>query len=194
MLLAGVDLSASSRKPTYISLLDEDLRAGILSASEDSEIIEVLREAKPSIVGIDAPLSLPLKGGVRGCERILASLGVRFFPPMIPSMAALTRRGIRLRSALEALGFVVIEVYPGGSQDLLCIPRKKSLSRLREGLEGLGVRLPPGRLSGDALDAVTAAYTVFLYSSGDYLRITSEDCSLVLPLPRCLPRSPTRRY
>ncbi len=194
MLFAGVDLSASLRKPTYISLLDENLTARIFSAPGDSEIIETLQEAKPCIVGIDAPLSLPRKGRIRGCERVLASLGVRFFPPTIPSMTSLTQRGIKLRSALEALGFIVVEVYPGGSQDLLCLPRKKSLSSLREGLEALGIRLPSGKLNGDALDAVTAAYTVFLYSKGEYLRITSDDCSLVLPIPRCLPRSPTRQY
>jgi hypothetical protein len=40
-------------------------------------------------------------------------------------MRKLTSRGIRLREILEAKGFCVIEVYPGGAQDVLGLARKQ---------------------------------------------------------------------
>jgi len=195
MWFAGVDLSSSEKKPTYVALLDENLTAKVFELSTDEEILEAVSSARPMYTGIDAPLSLPSKSRIRGCEKVLISLGIRFFPPTMPSMLSLTLRGMRLRMQLKEAGLSILEVYPGGSQDVLCLPRsKRSLAGLEHGLRALGVKLPVGRLTGDALDAVTAAYTAFLYWRGDCLRLASEDCSLVLPIPRCLPRIPTRRH
>jgi predicted RNase H-like nuclease len=52
----------------------------------------------------------------------------------------------------------VVEVYPGAAQDLWKIGRKQDgLSKLRKGLQRLGIKGLHQEMSGDELDAVTAA-------------------------------------
>ena len=98
----------------------------------------------------------------------------------------LTKRGIRIKELLEKAGLNVIEVYPGGAQDVLGIPRKsRGLEELRRGLEELGIRgLGPG-MTGDELDAVTAAYVGMLYVRGDYTALGDPDEGLIImpPIP-----------
>jgi predicted nuclease with RNAse H fold len=73
-------------------------------------------------------------------------------------MRLLTKRGIRLKRTLTARGYAVIEVYPGAAQDIWRTGRKQDgLSKLRKGIEKLGVKGLHEEMSGDELDAVTAA-------------------------------------
>ncbi len=61
-------------------------------------------------------------------------------------------------------GFRVIEVYPGGAQDVLGIPRKQQgLDKLRIGLEGLGIKGLGNGMSDHELDAVTCAFVGKLF-------------------------------
>ncbi|MEZ0346635.1 MAG: DUF429 domain-containing protein [Infirmifilum sp.] len=195
MFFGGLDLTAGEVKASYLAFLDLELRARVLKLYTDEEILNNITRQEVYAMGIDSPLSFPKQARERGCERMLRELGIKFFPPVLPAMEKLTKRGMKLAATLEKAGIRVLEVYPGGTQDLLCIPRKKaSLVGLKEGLERLGIKFVDAKLNGDALDAVTAAYTVYLYWRGDYLRLKSGDCELILPVPRCLPRIPSRRY
>lgn len=193
MLSLGVDLAGSERRPTGLCLLDRELNARVWVAYTDSEILEAARATRPDVVAVDAPLSLPRgrrsledAGGphLRECDRALLELGIRFFPVTLGPMRLLTARGMRLKGLLEAEGLKVIEVYPGGAQDLLGIPRKtRGLELLREGLERLGVKgLRPG-MSGDELDAVTAAYVGLLYLRGEAVALGGGDGAIVMPRP-----------
>jgi len=79
----------------------------------------------------------------------------------------------------------VIESYPGATQDLLKIPRKKtSVARLRAGLAGTGIRIRSGgdRITHDELDALTAALAGYFYLAGWYEAVgnPTEGC-LILP-------------
>jgi hypothetical protein len=96
----------------------------------------------------------------------------------------MTLRGIALRERLEREGYEVVEVYPGMSQDVMGIPRKRSgLDGLRRGLKRAGVRgLPRRRISHDELDAVTCALTAQLYLEGH-----TEAMGPGLPVPLVLP-------
>jgi predicted nuclease with RNAse H fold len=70
----------------------------------------------------------------------------------------LTERGIRLKKAFTSRGYTVIEVYPGAAQDIWKTGRKQDgLLRLRKGLQRLGVKGLHKKMTGDELDAVTAA-------------------------------------
>ncbi len=61
----------------------------------------------------------------------------------------------------------MVEIYPGGAQDVLGLPRvKHSLIELRQGLKRLGITGLKESLSPHELDAVTAAYVGFLYMRG----------------------------
>ena len=102
--------------------------------------------------------------------------------PLLPSMVALTMRGIALRAALQEEGFDVIEAFPGAAQDVLGLPRKQtSKESLAVGLRCLGIH-PLTTLDGDMLDAVTAACVGHCYLSGSYEAIGSNtDVQLINP-------------
>lgn len=184
-LFVGLDLSASPKKKTAYAVLDrrKNLRSyGFLKT--DEEIVGYIEDVKPEVVAIDAPLTLPMRGRMRECDRALRKLGIRVFPPLMRGMKELTLRGIALSRTLRELGFSVIEVFPGGAQDVLGIPRKsRGLEKLYRGLLRLGLNLGEMRLDPDLLDAVTAAYTALMYFNKRYIVVVSGDCEIFFPLP-----------
>jgi len=184
-------LAGSERRGTGMCLLDESLTAKVWVVYGDEEIIRDAERLRPDIVAIDAPLTIP-KGRssiddrsgphFRECDLMLKRMGIKFFPVTLGPMRMLTKRGVRLKERLTALGLRVVEVYPGGAQDVLGIPRKsKGLEALRRGLEALGIRMPLGSLSGDELDAITAAYVGLLYLKGEAEVLKGVDGAIVMP-------------
>lgn len=185
MKVMGIDLSASERRDSGVCLMD-NLRVRTFRAKRDEEIIALVRKFRPKLVAIDAPLSLPLSNeGLRQCDRELLKRGVRVFPVNFRAMKQLTERGIRLKALLEAEGFKVIEVFPGGAQDVLGLPRKRNnLAGLREGLRQLGLRGVKPDATHDEIDAVTAAYVGWLYLNGLAELISDgQGGGIVMPLP-----------
>lgn len=144
--------------------------------TSDSEIASDVKEQKPNIVAIDAPLSIPSgrtslndRTGphLRACDRELLMMKIRFFPITLGPMRSLTARGISLKNQLDSQGFEVIEVYPGAAQDLMGIPRKQvGLGHLKNGLSSLGIKEILSGATGDELDAITAAYVGLLVLLG----------------------------
>jgi len=190
----GIDLAGSPRRPTGMCILDASLVARTWVAYSDSEILEAADRLRPDVVAVDAPLTLPKgrrsledAGGphLRECDRALLRMGIKFFPVTLGPMRMLTARGMRLRRMLEEMGLEVIEVYPGGAQDVLGIPRKsRGLDELRRGLESLGIKGLSKGMTGDELDAVTAAYVGLLYLRGEAVVLGGEDGAIVMPRPR----------
>lgn len=191
-VVAGIDLAGSERRPTGIAFLERRRIVEVSSVFTDEDLISKVCKYNPVLVGIDAPLTLPkgrqtieFKEGpkFRECDRVLYRLGIRFFPIVLGPMRMLTSRGIKLKDRLTAMGFRVVEVYPGATQDILGIPRKsKGLDALRFGLKKWVVGRLDG-LSGDELDAVTAALTVELYIEGKGEFIGDPNEGLIL-IPR----------
>jgi len=192
--VVGLDLAGSERRDTGFCLLDvETLEAEVSVLHGDEEIVGECVRARPLVVAVDAPLSIP-RGRrsiderspvhFRRCDLELRRLGIKFFPITLGPMRMLTKRGMRLKELLEEAGLEVIEVYPGGAQDILGIPRKnRGLEELRRGLEELGIRgLRPG-MTGDELDAVTAAYVGVLYVRGEYTALGDPEEGLII-MPR----------
>ncbi len=179
----GVDLSGPGRDSAY-AVVGDDLECRVGRFRGDEELLELALALGPSVVAIDAPLSLPSEGYMRPCDEALARLGLKPLPPLLGGMKAITLRGVRLREALGGRGYLVIEVYPGGAQDILRIARKRrGLEALRRGLERLGIRLPARGLDGDELDAATAAYTAYAYAHGRFFEVGGPGCGIVFPLP-----------
>lgn len=172
MVVVGLDLAGVETRPTGFCVLD-GLHAQTVDLYTDKEIIEKTIEANPEVIGIDAPLSLPLgrksledREGphLRLCDRELLKNGIKFFPLTLGPMRKLTKRGIMLRQLFEEKGFPVLEVYPGGAQDIFGVPRKqRGLDKLLAGLENLGITGLNSSLSDHELDAATAAYVCKLY-------------------------------
>lgn len=172
MSIIGLDLAGVETRPTgYCKLLEMEVETSLIYT--DAEILTKIRQIAPRIVAIDAPLSLPPgrksleeRDGnhLRECDRELLKRGIKFFPVTLGPMRKLTERGIRLKIILEEENFSSIEVYPGGAQDVLGIPRKqKGLEKLKAGLENLGLKGLTNEMSDHELDAVTCAYVGKLF-------------------------------
>lgn len=194
MIVVGLDLAGSPRRPTGLSKLyypSLDVYTSIVYT--DDEILETLIECKPRVVAIDAPLGLPRGRSslddrgphLRLCDIMLRRAGIRFLPVTLGAMRMLTERGMRLKPIIEELGFEVIEVYPGGAQDILGLPRaKKDRYRLRYGLEKLGLKIHNPDPTVHELDAITAAYTGLMYVRGECTILGDPDEStIVMPKP-----------
>jgi predicted nuclease with RNAse H fold/dephospho-CoA kinase len=187
----GIDLTGSEARPTGWCRLAGNI-AHTLRLSTDEEIIEETLKANPNVVSIDSPLSLPrgrtratdddpkrVEGGImRECERELKRRGVNVYPSLIPSMQALTARGIRLATRFRQLGIPVIESYPGAAQDIMGIPRKRAGTEyLTEGLNAFGIRGAFLRepVSHDELDGITAAAVGAFFWSGKFEALGNEE-------------------
>jgi predicted nuclease with RNAse H fold len=171
----GLDLAGVPHRPTGSCLL-EDGRARTKLLYEDKEILDYARETKPVLIAIDAPLNLPPgrksmadRNGshYRPCDLELRRRKIPFFPITLGPMRKLTERGIRLKRRLETEGFRVVEIYPGGAQDIWRIPRaKRSREGLRKGLARRGIKGLTRSASDHELDAATGALVGWIYLTG----------------------------
>jgi len=190
MTVVGLDLAGVQTRPTGFCLLRQ-MTAETLLVYTDTQILNAIEESKPDIVAVDAPLTLPPgrrsieeRTGThfRPCDEELLRRRIRFFPVTLGPMRKLTTRGIGLKTSMQALKFKVIEVYPGGAQDVLHIPRKQQgLRLLKRGLEKLGVKGLARNLSDHELDAATCAYVGKLFLEGKACTYGTEDYAIIMP-------------
>ena len=190
MIIIGIDLAGVESRPTgFCELQGVKVKTCLLHT--DDEIINQIKEVKPILVTIDAPLSLPPgrktleernENHLRPCDRELLKHGIKFFPITLGPMRKLTARGIKLKQLLEADRFVVMEAYPGGAQDVLGIPRKqKGLEKLLAGLEVLGIKGLNFQMSDHELDAATIAYVGKLFLEGKAVIYGEIGNGIVMP-------------
>lgn len=190
MKILGIDLAGSEKRKTGVCLMNKGLNVNCKILFKDKEILDLIEREKPNLIAIDAPLSLPFgrknlrksKIHFRKCDKELLKFKIKFFPITLGPMRSLTKRGIKLRKILEK-NYKVIEVYPGASQDILKIPRKqRGLGKLRNGLKKLGIKNLRKNLTGDELDAITCAYTGFLYLKKRFIAIgQKKEGRIILP-------------
>ena len=188
---AGIDLTSSPRKNSAYALLTSDWRIShLISCCTDDEIVAVIQHDRPTLIGIDAPLSMPRGLGLcclqradcscrpesekkgRLCERELSREGIRsFFTTEKSIIKEMIVRAVELKKRLESSGFEVLEVYPYATKRRLWsdekIPRKTTaagLKFLHDRISQLITNLDDyGRLNHDQYDSILAAHTVFLY-------------------------------
>jgi len=201
--IVGIDLTGSERRATGWAML-HGCRTETKSIITDHDLLRETLAAKPDIVSIDSPLSVPegwnraqkrLVDGspiYRKCELALKRMGISVFWCLLPSMQSLTMRGMRLADELRQHGLHVIESYPGAAQDILGIPRKgSSLEELKWGLNRAGIsgRYLKDRVTHDEVDAITSALVGLFYLADDYIALgtPAEDYLIV-------PRSPKINY
>jgi uncharacterized protein len=183
-VVLGIDLAGSPRRPTGLCLL-RGLRAQTHIAFSDEDILNAVQQARPDLVPIDAPLSLPPgrktisdRSGehFRECDLALRRLGIRFFPITLGPMRMLTERGLALHGKIRVMGYRVIECYPGAAQDVWGIPRQhQDRKELLAGLRKLGVRGLINTATSDELDAATAALVGQWVLSGRGEMLGGED-------------------
>jgi len=194
----GVDLAGSEKRPTGMCLLYRDYACRCWTVYRDVDIVISALAFMPRIVAVDAPLSLP-RGRkslsspepvhFRSCDLELRRRGIKFFPITLGPMRTLTTRGIMLKNMLEDFGLKVIEVYPGGAQDVLGLPRKsRDLQELIAGLKSIGLSGLRDDVTGDEADAATCALVGLLYINNEYEALGDlEEGQIIMPL------NPTRK-
>lgn len=194
----GIDLAGSEKRNSGFCVLDEKFNAKAFVLHTDAEILNTIKKikAKPKVIAIDAPLCLPLgrkslrkpksKGiHFRKCDLELRKMKIKFFPITLGPMRKLTIRGIRLKKRLEK-NYEVIEVFPGGAQDILGIPRKQDgIEGLLKGLKRQGVKNLHKKMNGDELDAVTCALVGMFYVNKKYLALGDpKEGLIIMPLKK----------
>ena len=174
-LVLGLDLAGVPARPTGACLLrGRYARTSVLHS--DEEILEFCRRERPVLVAVDAPLHLPPgrrsiddRNGrhLRTCDEELRRRHIPFFPITLGPMRGLTVRGMRLKKRIEAMRIRVVEIYPGGAQDVWGIPRaKRDMSGLLRGLRRLGLLRLTSKATADELDAASGALVGQLYLRG----------------------------
>jgi predicted nuclease with RNAse H fold len=159
----GIDLAGSSRNPTGWALLKGKAVKTFLLYT-DSEILENTTRNHPTLIAIDAPLSLPKKGEFfRKTDKEMIRKGYRVLPPNFPAMKKLTLRAIRLNRLIEENTYKAIEVHPTSTRKALQMPLK-DWKTIQEILKNLGLKgeLETRPLATHEIDAVTAALTAVL--------------------------------
>jgi len=190
MHVIGIDLAGSEKRQTGFCILD-GMKAYTSVLYTDEEIIDKIEEVRPDIIAIDAPLSLPegrksiedrTNVHLRECDKELLKRRIKFFPITLGPMRKLTQRGIELKKILESKGFRVIEVYPGGAQDVLKIPRKqRGLDKLKEGLKMLKITGLTKEMNDHELDAVTSAFVGKLFLEKKSEILGDQKIGIVMP-------------
>ncbi|KPJ53021.1 MAG: hypothetical protein AMJ37_01960 [Dehalococcoidia bacterium DG_18] len=172
----------------------------------DGQIIEAIECYHPSIVAIDAPLSLPnglccleescpcqslssAKGRV--CERELSRRGIPCYYTTKKSIIKdMVYRAIALKDEITARGYQVIEVYPYAAKVRLLgrhIPKKitpEGVAFLKERLAALLPNPIPylEMFNHDLCDALLAAYNAYLYDKGEIESIGDpEEGAIFIP-------------
>jgi uncharacterized protein len=190
MVIVGLDLAGVETRPTGFCILS-GIHVETCDLFSDKEIIEKALAAKPQVITIDAPLSLPpgrasleerTGNHLRQSDRILLNMGIKIFPVTLGPMRKLTARGIKLRETFQDRGFKVFEAYPGGAQDVWGISRKnQGIEKLRHGLEALGLVGFRDVVSDHELDAATIAYVGKLFLEGQTVVYGDPDLGILMP-------------
>ena len=203
----GVDLTSAAKKPTACVALDWELHLIWFDfLFSDGQIIEAIERYHPSIVAIDAPLSLPnglccleescpcqslssAKG--RACERELSRRGIPCYYTTKKSIIKdMVYRAIALKDEITARGYQAIEVYPYAAKVRLFgrhIPKKitpEGIDFLKERLVALLPHPTPylERFNHDLCDALLAAYNAYLYDKSEIESIGDpEEGAIFIP-------------
>ena len=194
LVVVGLDLAGAPGRPTGFCVL-RGFEAETKDLFSDAEILSETEAARPDLVAIDAPLRLPPgrssihernASHYRPCDLELRRMKIPFFPITLGPMRGLTERGMALGAALEARGLCVVEMYPGGAQDVWGVPRaRRDRNGLRRGLARLGIKGLRKESSDHELDAATGALVgrLFLQERAQVLG-DSETGAIIMPRGR----------
>lgn len=165
----GIDLASYPKNPTgWACLQGKSVETRELFSDEG--ILHETFKAKPNVVAIDAPLTLPRSGVTRKADRDMHRYGYHVLPPLYPAMKALTYRGIGLAQKIREGCIEVIEVHPASTRRAWSMPIRdwKELQRI---FVKMGVQVSEKPLTAHQIDAVTAALTAYLHIKGDEEKI-----------------------
>lgn len=181
--IIGIDLAGKSVNPTGICFLNSD-QLSFRTIFEDNEILSFINELNPSLIVIDAPLSLPkdrcclsnecscsdIGGHFRKAEVEMRKYG-RTLPLTFRGMRMLTERGIKLADRLKKK-YEVIESHPRTIQKILGF---KHLERDLNSCFKLS-----DNLSNHELDAALLVIAGIFYIKGDFMEFGDADEGVII--------------
>ena len=77
-IIVGIDLAGTAKNPTGWALW-KNKTVSTYHLYSDEDILKHLRECKPNLIAIDAPLSIPKKDVMRKADREMYKLGYPVF-------------------------------------------------------------------------------------------------------------------
>jgi predicted nuclease with RNAse H fold len=166
----GVDVGGP-RKGFDVALVDDREVLELRSRLGTSDVVTLVEEARPDVVGIDSPCACAPDGETsRADERALAHAvcGIRWTPDPVRVHASAyygwVVHGLELHAVIDA-----IEVFPTASWTRW-LGRRGARPRsdwTRAGLPALGLAGIPARTNQDQRDALAAAVTARQHARGE---------------------------
>ena len=183
-MLFGIDYGSKLAGTTVIAYLDNGQIKTISSEKKqdaDQFIMDHVRELKPTLIGIDAPLSLPRAFFGKGEDYFYreADRHLKAMSPMF--LGGLTARAMRLVHQLEGS---FIEVYPGAlarELDLKKFSYKKKDADYQAMLAQLSWTVSYKRMPINAheMDAVLALFITWKFMNNQAQRVGNPDEGLI---------------
>lgn len=174
IVVIGIDLAAKETNPSGWAVLENRITKAC-HLHRNSEIIRCSIRWRPTVIAVDAPLSLPRNGATRFADREMRRHGYPVFPPVFATMKELTLRAMMLVDLLRQWEFKVIEVHPLSTRKALGMPLKE-WGKIQTVFAHIGLEgdVKTRMLSSHEIDAVTAAITGYLHLKGETEHIGNE--------------------
>jgi predicted nuclease with RNAse H fold len=170
----GIDVGGK-RKGFDAAVVDEHGLLTLAGRLTVDDVVQMAVASRPCQIAIDSPQCWAPSGETaRAGERALnrSVCGIRWTPDRQAGQSgayyAWIREGLALYAALEPLGIGVAEVFPTAAWTRWRGPRGTATRARwsREGLASLGLVGVPQRTNQDQRDAIAAAVTARLHTSG----------------------------
>ncbi|MEM3363909.1 MAG: DUF429 domain-containing protein [Candidatus Micrarchaeia archaeon] len=187
--IIGIDLAGSEKRDSGLAIMRKNVFIHVGIVHTDNEILKIIKEAKPKLVAIDAPLTLPKgrksinqKNDVhfRECDIQLRERRIRFFPITLGPMRMLTKRGIKLKKQIEKQRRRVIEVFPGASYDIWNVERKNK-GKILGLFKKMGFKFVKRVYTQDEIDAMCCAITGLFALKKKATSLNGKDGCIFIP-------------
>ncbi len=187
-MICGIDYGAKMAGTTAIASLKKNEVSIVQSEkkkSADQFILEQIEILQPSLIGIDAPLSLPgvyrNLPGFSNYHYRKADVELKAMSPMF--LGGLTARAMELKSQLSALNIEVLETYPKAQaskmelQDYKKDPSLLILHKLKiEKATGWNIPTPQNQ---HQLDAILALVGTHRFAQENYNAIGDREEGMI---------------
>jgi len=185
----GIDFGSKKAGTTVICFAHEqviDFKQSMKDEDADKMLMDKLRQQKPKLIMIDAPLSLPIAYNkidnhipdffYRQCDKTLKAMSPMF-------LGGLTARAIQFRHKAIALGVHVLETYPAAQARNLGWDqyKKQPCQHLaREASDQFAVKLKDNIENHHQLDALLAYIAGIRYINNKHQTIGDSEEGVII--------------
>jgi uncharacterized protein len=183
-ILLGIDYGAKLAGTTALAWMD---KSGITIVQSEKKldadvfILQVVSEIKPTIIFLDAPLSLPPAFTNPSSTEYFYRKGDKELYAMSPMfIGGLTARAMKLKRKLEEDNIHVFETYPAGLNKKVIQSEyyKKDLAQfekvIRESLKVFDAKIETIATTWHQMDALLALVSALRWQQGEHLTFGDE--------------------